>query len=277
MIGVDLVRQRRRRHRLAVGLQDEDRAEPHRHRLAVVVRLADQAGADQGGGQPGDDRQDQHRVHQLVVPGGRHEHRTLGAPPVDQDRRPAERGQPGDRAERDGLDVVGLLAQPDRAGPGLRNHQADDVAEDHHQNAEMKQRAADPQQPAFVELRRSGGPAELVVPVAPPGADHQDRDGHVRHDVPEQCGGAHRADSRVGSPPRGPSSNRNRQRERLQPDLLGGWSLHRQPADLAQVLRGGRRQRSGAPPRSPPHRATRHLRKAWYSMLIGVRCWHSRS
>ena len=74
-------------------------------------------------------------------------------------------GDPGDRAERDGLDVIGLLAQPDRAGPGLRDHQADDVAEDHHQDAEMEHRAADPQQPCLVELRRAGGPAELVVPV----------------------------------------------------------------------------------------------------------------
>ena len=50
----------------------------------------------------------------------------------------------------------------------------------------MEQRAADPQQPALVELGGAGGPAEFVVPVSPPGADHQDRDGHVGNDVPER-------------------------------------------------------------------------------------------
>ena len=49
------------------------------------------------------------------------------------------------------------------------------------------------QQPALVELGRAGGPAELVVAVAPVVADHEDRDGDVGHrDEQDRVGGAHR-------------------------------------------------------------------------------------
>ena len=70
---------------------------------------------------------------------------------------------------------------PSRVGPRLRDHQADDVADDHDEDAEVEQRAAEPQQPRLVELRRAGGPAELVVPPPPDGAADAGRD--ERHDV----------------------------------------------------------------------------------------------
>ena len=182
---------RRQGHGLAVGLQDEDRPEPHGDGFPVVVFLADQPGPDEGGRQAGDDRQDQHGVHEFVVPGGGHEHRALGAASVDQNRRTGQGGDPGDAAEGDRLDVITHLAQPECAGPALGNDETDDVPEDHHQDAEVEQRAADPQQPALVELGGAGGPAEFVVPVSPPGADHQDRDGHIGYDVPEHGADVH--------------------------------------------------------------------------------------
>src|SRR5690606_26871191 len=70
---------------------------------------------------------------------------------------------------------------------------ADDVADDHHEEAEVEQRAADAQQPRFVQLRGAGGPAELVVAVPPDRAEDQDRDHHVRQHAPQQdVEGAHR-------------------------------------------------------------------------------------
>src|SRR5690606_16205939 len=47
------------------------------------------------------------------------------------------------------------------------------------------QRAAQPEQPLLVQLRRAGGPAELVVAVAPDVAADEDRDGHVRQSHPQ--------------------------------------------------------------------------------------------
>ena len=63
--------------------------------------------------------------------------------------------------------------------------QTHDVPEEHHKNAEVEQRARDPQQPRLIELRRAGGPPELVVTITPPGSDGDDRQRHVRHHVPE--------------------------------------------------------------------------------------------
>ena len=76
---------------------------------------------------------------------------------------------PASEAAGDGDHVVGVLADPDRVGPRLRHQQADDVAADDAEHPEVEQRAADPQQPVLVELGGPGGPAELVVAVAPPG------------------------------------------------------------------------------------------------------------
>ena len=50
----------------------------------------------------------------------------------------------------------------------------------------MEQRAADPQQPVLVELGGAGGPAELVVAVAPEVADHERRQAQVGNDHPEE-------------------------------------------------------------------------------------------
>ena len=144
---VQLVVQRRLGHQITARLQHPDGAEPHRHRLAVVVSFADDAGPQRRGIQTRDERQHQHDVHDLVVDGGSHEHRSGGAPPEDQQRDADQRADPGDRSEHHGLHVVGLMAQPDRVGPGLRDEQADDMAEHHNKDAEMEHRAADPQQP----------------------------------------------------------------------------------------------------------------------------------
>ena len=54
------------------------------------------------------------------------------------------------------------------------------MADDHPEHAEVEQRAADAQQPVLVELRRAGGPAELVVAVAPEVPDDEDRRGRRR-------------------------------------------------------------------------------------------------
>src|SRR5699024_8256719 len=64
----------------------------------------------------------------------------------------------------------------------------------HHDDAVVEQRAADPQHPRFVELGRAGGPAELVVPVAPEHPAEHAYQRHVRDHVPEhcQCAAGHR-------------------------------------------------------------------------------------
>ncbi|CKQ35268.1 Uncharacterised protein [Mycobacterium tuberculosis] len=183
---MDLVIQRSLGHQVPARLQYPHRAEPHRHRLAVVVRLADNAGAQRRRTQSRDDRRHQHEVHHLVVDGGSHEHRPAGAPPVDQQGNAGQGGDAGDRPQHDGLHVICALAQTGGLSPRLRDHEPDTVADDDHQDAEMKHRAGDPQQPRLVQLGRAGGPAEFVIAVAPPGADRDDRHRHIRHDGPEE-------------------------------------------------------------------------------------------
>ena len=74
---------------------------------------------------------------------------------------------PASEAAGDGDHVVGVLADPHGVGPRLRHQQPDDVAADDAEHPEVEQRAADPQEPVLVELGGPGGPAELVVAVAP--------------------------------------------------------------------------------------------------------------
>ena len=83
--------------------------------------------------------------------------------------------------------------------------QADHVAEEDAEDAEVEQRAADAQQPVLVELRGAGGPAELVVAVAPDVADDEDRQADVRDDHPQEL--VHRrAPAKVGMGSSGGSS-----------------------------------------------------------------------
>ena len=73
---------------------------------------------------------------------------------------PAE-GRAGryDEPAADGCVVVEVVVDPDRLGPGPRHEQADDVAADDAEHAEVEHRAPPPQQPVLVELRRPGRPA----------------------------------------------------------------------------------------------------------------------
>ena len=64
--------------------------------------------------------------------------------------------------------------------------QADDVAEEDPDDAEVEQRAADPQQPVLVELGGPGGPAELVVAVTPQVAHDEGREADVGEDHVEE-------------------------------------------------------------------------------------------
>ena len=183
---MDLEGDRSGGHRVHVGLQHEDRPEPGRDGLAVVVGMMPGADAVQRGPEPGHQRGDQHDVHELVVLGGGHEHRSGGAPAVDQDHDSGERAEPGDAADQQGIEVVQLLADPHRLGQPHRNQQTDDVADQDEEDAEVEQRRADPQQPGLVQLGGAGGPAELVVAVAPDGAADQDRQRDVGEHAPQQ-------------------------------------------------------------------------------------------
>ena len=84
----------------------------------------------------------------------------------------------------DGHEVVEPLGDPDRLGPRLRDAQPDDVADEDAEDAEVEQRAADAQQPVLVELRGPGGPAELVVAVAPASGRRRRRSGRRRERPP---------------------------------------------------------------------------------------------
>jgi hypothetical protein len=48
--------------------------------------------------------------------------------------------------------MIGMLADPDRARRRLRYQDAEHVPADHQQDAEVKQRRAEPQQPAPIQL-----------------------------------------------------------------------------------------------------------------------------
>lgn len=78
-------------------------------------------------------------------------------PVVDQDDHREQGHDTGDRCTGDrctgeGHDVVDRFGDPDRAGWRLRHTQSDDVPEEHPDDAEVKQRAADLQQSVLVQL-----------------------------------------------------------------------------------------------------------------------------
>src|SRR5207249_2510977 len=79
-----------------------------------------------------------------------------------------------------------LFGDTDGRGPGFRYQQADDVAADDAEQAEVEQRAADPQQAVLVELGGAGGPAELVVAVTPEVAGDEHGQTDVGHDDPQE-------------------------------------------------------------------------------------------
>ena len=119
-----------------------------------------------------------------------------------------------------------------------------DVPDDHDEQAEVEQRAADPQQPRLVELRGAGGPAELVVAVAPDRAADQDGEHDVGQHAPEQDVAP--ASSRwlqSGGSRRGVGSS---------PTCSRGGPLRPAPA-----RRRRRRARRPAAARRPPRRARR--------------------
>src|ERR1019366_7074435 len=124
----------------------------------------------------------------------------------------------GHRPERHRDRVIGGFADPGRAGRRLGHQDPEHVAADDEQDAEVKQRRAEPQQAALIQLAGPGGPAELVVAVAPDMAEHEYGDGHVRGDDPRRppmySGGANgsRPPSSAGGPVRASSSARCRSR-----------------------------------------------------------------
>src|SRR5690606_40375742 len=183
--GVQLEQEGGAGHQVGVRLEVEHGAEPGGDGLAVVVAAADDV-RGHGGGQAQSDGHGQRQVHRLVVDGGGGEHGADGAAPVDQDDHAADGGDPGGHAEDDREDVVGVLADAGGLGPALRDEQPADVAQQDQQDAEVEQGAADAQQPPLVELGGAGGPAELVVAVAPDVAEDEHGEADVRQDDPQQ-------------------------------------------------------------------------------------------
>ena len=68
----------------------------------------------------------------------------------------------------------------------LRDQDAEHVAADRRQHAEVEDRARVLEHAALEQLGRAGAPAVLVAPVAPPVADDEDRQGRVGKDDVEQ-------------------------------------------------------------------------------------------
>ncbi len=92
--------------------------------------------------------------------------------------------------------VVGVLGDADRLGHALRDEDADDVAADGHQRAQVEEVRA-PGEPATLEqLGRPRGPAQLVGTPAPDVAGDEHRERRVReHDPEEDVQAAHRTAS----------------------------------------------------------------------------------
>ena len=183
-VGVEL--DRRCRHGVDVRLQQPDGAEPRGHGLAVVVGLVPGADGDQGGPQAERDGAHEQDVHDLVVGGGGHEDRAGAATSDDQDEDAGQGAEAGDAAEEEGVEVVDALGHSDGLGPGLGDDETPDVPDEDDEDAEVEQRRPDPQQSRLVELGGAGGPAELVVAVAPEGAEHQRGDDEVGQHAPQQ-------------------------------------------------------------------------------------------
>ena len=120
----------------------------------------------------------------------------------------------------------------------------------------MKHRTADPQQPRLVQLRRPGGPAELVVAVAPPGADHHDR----QHNIGTT---SQKISPAFMSPLSFGTSGRHRQRERLQANRFHRRAGLRQPLRPSHFLVRRRRQRLAHPPSATASTSVADVLRAW--------------
>src|SRR5665647_1762527 len=164
--------------------ESEDATEPDGDALAVVVVPEDVG--DHGVDQSKHDDRREKDIHRLVHAGGRREHRPDRPTAVDQDRHSHHGADPRHRTDADSHEVIGVFRDADELGPRARHAQTHDVTTEDEQDAEVEHRAAQAQQSALVELRRPCGPAELVVPVAPPVPDHEHGETDVGKDDPQE-------------------------------------------------------------------------------------------
>src|SRR5699024_11623283 len=94
---------------------------------------------------------------------------------VDEEEESAHAGDRRGEPDRDRHEVVHVVGQADGAGPRFRDSEPDRVPEEDPDDPVVEHRRADPQQLRFVDLARTGRPAELVLPPPPDVPADEDR------------------------------------------------------------------------------------------------------
>ena len=177
---------------LDVRLEDEERPPPQRHRVAVVVGLLREEVVTDRHPDPHHDQDRQQQVDEQVGSRRRAADPHVRGSPVDEADEADDADDAGHRAGDRREPAVGALGHADGLGEGLGDQQADHVPTDGCERAVMERGAGPAEDLVFEDLGGAAGPAELVGPVAPPGADGEGRDRDVRKDDPQQdLAGAH--------------------------------------------------------------------------------------
>src|SRR5699024_6286682 len=114
------------------------------------------------------------------------EDRPRGSTPPYQQGDPHQGAKTCDQPQGQRTHVIHGARHAQRGGPPLRYEQPHHVPHDHHEQAEVEEGTADPQQPGLVQLRGTRGPTELVVTVTPDQSTDQEDEHHVGQDPPQQ-------------------------------------------------------------------------------------------
>ena len=136
---VQLELERDVRHQRDIRLERENRTEPHRDCLAVVVttrltqdlrRQSRRSSQEDGAGQE--------KVHEDVIAASCQTHRLLDNASIQEAEQTNQRHQASNTTTNDGHHVVSVLAHTHCLGPGLGNDQTHDVAGSNAQDTEVE-------------------------------------------------------------------------------------------------------------------------------------------
>lgn len=144
------------------------------HFVAVGVLHADEDGAqaqEQGGQNP--------QQHQFVAPGGIGGEAVAFEAAVDEDNQAGQRHQAEDAAHQHGENLFGAMRYADEFPKPQGGEQAEQVAEKHHQYADVKQNVAQAQLAGVEQLAGFAFPAVLLAVEAHERAEEENRQADI--------------------------------------------------------------------------------------------------
>src|SRR5579875_125154 len=183
--GVNLVDDRRAGNRGDVRLSAEQPPEPRCNREPIVVAAAEEID-EYGRHDPGENNDQQEDEREIVDGVSCRPHPGDEKPPRGKDDDTAENQYRSHCSGGGREPAVDVLGNSDRLRPPFGDENADDMPHDGGKGAVVEDRTAPLEEAAFLQLRRSARPAELVVPPTPDMADHENAECQVGEADPEK-------------------------------------------------------------------------------------------